>query len=204
MENKMSNDEIKKCIDFHGHLCPGVTIGFRAAQILMDHLGVRRSPDEELVALVETDACGSDAIQVMTGCTFGKGNFFFRNYGKHAFSLTDRKQGRTVRVCLHPDAVRTSPEQVPLMEKVRSDMATPEEMEQFKRIQEERIRRILEADAESLFKIEEIAPFIPPMAKVVKSENCDVCGESTKGDLLRVVDGKRLCIPCAQQQGANP
>ena len=63
-----------KCIEFHGHTCPGLAIGFRAARTLMERLGVKKAPDEELVAIVETDACGADAIQVMTGCTFGKGN----------------------------------------------------------------------------------------------------------------------------------
>ena len=113
----MSDEEFKKCVDFHGHTCPGIAIGFRAAQILMGRLGVRKAPDEELVAVVETDACGSDAIQVMTGCTFGKGNFIFKNYGKHAFSLSDRKQGRTVRVCLRSESLKPTPEHRSLMER---------------------------------------------------------------------------------------
>jgi formylmethanofuran dehydrogenase subunit E len=33
----------------------------------------------------------------MTGSTFDKGNFIFKEYEKHAFLLTDRKQGRPVR-----------------------------------------------------------------------------------------------------------
>ena len=73
-----SSRDFKKCVEFHGHTCPGLAIGFRAARTLMERLGARKAPDEELVAIVETDACGADAIQVMTGCTFGKGNFFSR------------------------------------------------------------------------------------------------------------------------------
>jgi formylmethanofuran dehydrogenase subunit E len=199
-ESRMSDDGFKKCVDFHGHICHGIAIGFRAAQVLMDRLGVLRSPDEELVAVVETDACGSDAIQVMTGCTFGKGNFIFKNYGKHAFSLSDRKQERTVRVCLQPDAIKTAPDHLPLIEKVRNEKATPEEMERFRQLQQERVRRIIEADPSSLFKVEEAAPLIPPLAKIVKSETCDICGESTKADLLRVVNGRKVCIPCWQQK----
>ena len=103
---KMKNEAISlggdfsKCAEFHGHTCPGLAIGFQAARTLMERLDVRKSPDEELLAIVETDACGADAIQVMTGCTFGKGNFLFKNYGKHAFSLLDRRKGKGVRVCL--------------------------------------------------------------------------------------------------------
>ncbi len=86
------NSDFARCIQFHGHTCPGLAIGFKAAVALMGRLGVNRAPDEELIAIVETDACGADAIQVMTGCTFGKGNFVFKNYGKHASSLMDRKK----------------------------------------------------------------------------------------------------------------
>jgi formylmethanofuran dehydrogenase subunit E len=82
-----SSSDFTKFVEFHGHTCPGLGIGFQAARILMELLNVRKAPDEELLAIVETDACGADAIQVMTGCTFGKGNFVFKNYGKHAFSL---------------------------------------------------------------------------------------------------------------------
>jgi len=197
----MPEEGFKKCVDFHGHTCPGIAIGFRAAQILMDRLGVRKAPDEELVAVVETDACGSDAIQVMTGCTFGKGNLVFKNYGKHAFSLTDRKQGRTFRVCLRPDALTPSQDHRALIEKVRSGQASKEETHQYRRLQQERIESILKAPAESLFKIEEVPPFIPPEAEIVESAPCDYCGEMTKTDLLREVDGRQACIPCDHKRG---
>ena len=60
---------LEQAIAFHGHFCPGLTIGFRAALIGMRKLGVQRAYDEELVAIAETDACGVDAVQVLTGCT---------------------------------------------------------------------------------------------------------------------------------------
>jgi formylmethanofuran dehydrogenase subunit E len=197
----MTDEAFKKCVEFHGHTCPGLAIGFRGAQILTDRLGVRKSADEELVAVVETDACSSDAIQVMTGCTFGKGNFVFKNYGKHAFSLTDRKQGRTFRVCLRPDVLNALGDHRVLIEKVRSGQANKEETDRYRTLQQQRIESILNAPAESLFKIEEVSPFIPSEAKVVESAPCDSCGELTKIDLLCEVDGRKACIPCAQKRG---
>ena len=194
----MSKQEFKKCVEFHGHACPGIAIGYRAAQILMGRLGVRKAPDEELVAVVETDACGSDAIQVMTGCTFGKGNFIFKNYGKHAFSLSDRKQGRTVRVCFCSESLKPNPEHRSLMERVRSGQATQEETGRYRRLQQDRIEAILTADAGELFTVEEASAVIPPEAKVVESVACDFCRELTRIDLLREVDGGKACIPCAQ------
>jgi len=33
----------------------------------------------------------------------------------------------------------------------------------------------------------------------MESGICDFCGEATKMDLLRKIDGKRVCIPCAER-----
>jgi formylmethanofuran dehydrogenase subunit E len=195
----LSNRDFTKCVAFHGHMCPGLAIGFQAARTLMKRLGVRKAPDEELLTIVETDACGADAIQVMTGCTFGKGNFIFKNYGKHAFSLVDRKRGKAIRVSLRPDAFRADPKYFSLSERVQKDEASPKELAQLKKFQQARVQKILKADAESLFKIEKISVDIPPKAMIMESGTCDFCGERTKIDLLREIDGKRLCIPCAQR-----
>jgi formylmethanofuran dehydrogenase subunit E len=165
----------------------------------MKRLGVRKAPDEELLAIVETDACGADAIQVMTGCTFGKGNFIFKNYGKHAFSLVDRKKGKAMRVCLRPDAFEADPKYLSLSGKVQNDEASPKELAQFRKLQQARVQKVLETDAESIFKIEEISPDIPPKARIMESGTCDFCGEPTKIDLLNKINGKRLCIPCARR-----
>jgi formylmethanofuran dehydrogenase subunit E len=198
-QEKSPDEHFKKCVEFHGHRCPGLAIGFQAARALMDRLGVTRAPDEELVAIVETDACGADAIQVLTGCTFGKGNFIFLNYGKHAFALADRKKGRTIRACLRPNTIPSNPEHVVLFEKVRNETASSEELEQYRSLKEEHIQEILESPFESLFKIEEISFPIPPEAQIVESKACGFCGEPTKADLLGDLNGRKACIPCREK-----
>ena len=199
-----SSEDFEKCVAFHGHICAGLAIGFQAARVLMEQLGARRAGDEELLAFVENDACGADAIQVMTGCTFGKGNFILKHYGKHAFILAARKRGKAVRVCLRSDALEADPEHLSLVEKVQNDEASPEETERFRELQRKRAQKVLEADAKSLFKIEEISLGIPPKAKITKSETCDLCGELTKMDLLREIDGQKVCIPCAGNRVLKP
>src|SRR5512139_980647 len=88
-------------VKFHGHSCPGSAIGYRMTRAAMQALGVDRSGDEELVAIVENDACGVDALQCLTGCTFGKGNLIFRDYGKQVYTIFSRRTGRGVRVLFH-------------------------------------------------------------------------------------------------------
>ena len=83
------------CAQFHGHKCPGLAIGYRAAVLAMEKLGLSEgSQDEELVCISENDACGVDAIQVITGCTAGKGNLIFHMTGKEAYSFYCRKSGK--------------------------------------------------------------------------------------------------------------
>ena len=64
-----------KCAEFHGHKCPGLATGFRVATEAMAKLGLDGpEADEELVCVTENDSCAVDAVQVITGCTMGKGN----------------------------------------------------------------------------------------------------------------------------------
>ena len=91
----------KKCVDFHGHSCGGLLIGFRAALCAMERFAITEpSPDEEIVCVAENDACGIDAVQALLGCTAGKGNLILRLRGKQAFTFVDRKSGDSFRIVL--------------------------------------------------------------------------------------------------------
>jgi formylmethanofuran dehydrogenase subunit E len=188
--------DFKKCVEFHGHACPGLSIGFRAAQAAMDWLKENRAEDEELVAIVETDACGADAIQVLTGCTFGKGNFLYRDFGKQAFTLLGRKSGRGVRVCLRPGALEPTERHRQLIERIQKNEATREEQEEFARLHQERSREILEKSLEELFTLKEISQTLPPKARIEPSKQCQVCGELAMASKIQVRDGKEVCRSC--------
>jgi formylmethanofuran dehydrogenase subunit E len=203
-EEIMMTEDFRRCADFHGHICPGLSIGFQAAKVLLQRLAIQRAADEELVAVVETDACGVDAIQVLTGCTFGKGNLIHRNYGKHAFSLVDRKRGKTIRVCLRAEAFPPDPAHLSLLEKMAGGKASPEEAARFRDIHREKASKILQSAPESLFRIEEIHLPLPPKASILNSESCAFCGEPTKADLLVDIQGQKACIPCAEQKTGRP
>jgi len=85
-------------VKFHGHECGGLTWGFKVATFAMEKLGIERSADEELVAIVENDSCAVDAIQIVTGCTFGKGNLIYKDYGKHVYTFYNRNTGKSIRI----------------------------------------------------------------------------------------------------------
>jgi formylmethanofuran dehydrogenase subunit E len=199
------HEDFQRCVAFHGHTCPGIAIGFQAARILLKRLGIHRSIDEELIAIVETDACGADAIQVLTGCTFGKGNLVSKNYGKHAFTLADRAKGIAVRVSLRAEIMKPNPDHFPLLDRIRNGQASPEEKARANQIHQERILKILGTPPDELFTVEEMKADLPPKATIMESAPCDRCGEPTKVDLLFEVDGQKICIPCSEKKpGASP
>ena len=49
---------------------------------------------------MENDSCSVDAVYAIAGCTFGKGNLVFRDYGKHVWKSINRDTREAIRVSL--------------------------------------------------------------------------------------------------------
>ena len=77
-------------------LCGGLTIGYKASLHAIELLNLEFSDDEQVVCIAENDTCGIDGIQVMLGCSIGKGNLLFRMRGKQDFSFYNRKTGKSI------------------------------------------------------------------------------------------------------------
>lgn len=195
MERECAPD-LQKCIDFHGHFCPGLAIGYRAVKTALGHLGVERAADEELLAIVESDGCGIDAVPVLSGCTIGKGNLIYKDYGKQAYTIICRNKGKGIRVVLKADIFAATPEQEKLSAVYFSDQATEEQKVLFQKIQQERINQILTRSEGELFKIETIKPDLPSKAKIFKSVVCECCQEKVMEPRARLKDGKVVCLGC--------
>jgi formylmethanofuran dehydrogenase subunit E len=200
-QNILESEDFKRCAAFHGHVCPGLSIGFRAAHIAMDRLQENRAEDEEIVAVVETDACSADAVQVLTGCTFGKGNFIYRDYGKMALTLLSRNTGRGVRVAMKPDAFKPDEEHLALIQKITRGDATADEHKRFEELHFRRTCDILEAPVDKLFNVSSAEMELPARARIEPSEPCSRCGEPTMPSKMKVIDGRKVCRGCLNKAG---
>jgi formylmethanofuran dehydrogenase subunit E len=165
-------------ISFHGHSCPGLAIGYRMTKAGLAFLSGSRSEDEELVAIVENNACGVDALQFLSGCTFGKGNLIFKDYGKQVYTLYDRKTKRGVRVVFN---ARKLPKDV------------PGDRESF-------IAWLLSAPDDEFLSLREVHVDEPEPARIIKSVACAFCGEMVMETRTREIDGGLACIPCAEKK----
>ncbi len=199
----VDRETLERVVDFHGHMCPGLALGVRAAEVALAEIGPH-SQDEEVVAIVETDMCGVDAIQYVLGCTFGKGNLLHRDYGKNAYTIVRRSDGKAVRISERPGAWRPGgpaeresggPQQPP----------DPDEDEDqwFARLRE-RTERILTAPVEEIYDVREVLVDVPRRARVFASVGCAACGEATMETRIRRFDGQELCPPCFEERLAEP
>lgn len=189
----------EQVVAFHGHLCIDIALGYRVAQAALQELSTQRPQDEELVAEVETDSCSVDAIQALTGCTFGKGNLFYQANGKAAYSFYDRKSKKAIRIYCHFWKSFDEGEGIDFMNqmnKVLAGKATPEETSRFQKTMENISKRILEAPVQELFTITHIQKNPPSPARIFKSKSCDHCGEWTMETSLHQKNGQTLCPPC--------
>jgi len=110
-------------VDFHGHSCPGLAYGVVMTQLAMDKLACSRDKNEELLAITETDFCGVDALQYLSGCTLGKGNLIYKNTGKKAFTLIRRSDGKGVRVYCDSSNIKAENRE----EKIKKILSMPAE-----------------------------------------------------------------------------
>lgn len=190
---------LAECVKFHGHLCPGLALGYKASILAMSRLNETKAEDEEIVAIVENESCFVDAVQVITGCTFGKGNLIFRDYGKMVITLLSRKRHAGVRVGLGSSAFPFKEDKngLDLMDKVFKGTATDEEKRQFQEFQLKRAKKILDLEAEEFFSVNHVSMDLPPFARIMRSEICDMCGEPVMITKLVEKTGKKVCKSCA-------
>ncbi len=164
-----------RAVRFHGHSCPGLAIGVRVAEYVLD-AGCGFAVDEELVAVAENDNCSVDALQALLGTTFGKGNLIFLDYGKNNYSIYSRTDRKAVRLEYSGRNFR--------------DAGLSKE---------ERTERIFSADFDELFTVRQIEFCPPEEATIWESVACEDCGQFTMSTRIVLHGGRKLCMPCSRK-----
>jgi len=167
----MNKELWEKAVAFHGHECPGLAIGVKAYEAVVEKMGVGLSDDEQIVCVTENDACGVDAIQALLSCTLGKGNLLYRGTGKQAFSFFNRANGQKLRVCL----------------KAKNEAGMDRDgWKQY----------LLDAPVDEIFTFSEPKYDLPERACMFKTVVCELCGEGAPEHKMRLQDGKTVCADC--------
>jgi formylmethanofuran dehydrogenase subunit E len=190
-----------KASELHGHFCSYLAYGVKAGYIAVKKIGSENVGMEETVAIVETNNCFSDGIQMITGCTFGNNALIFKDVGKTAVTLTKR-DGNAIRIALDPAyeaSIETEyPETNELWEKivVKREEVTPQEQNRLMELFAEQAFKELKKPANKIFKITRMKINMPSYAPIFNSVICPVCGEKTYKPITG--KGKSLCKDCAK------
>ncbi|MCP4158897.1 MAG: formylmethanofuran dehydrogenase [Deltaproteobacteria bacterium] len=192
-------EDLQRCIDFHGHICPGMIYGYKVANEALTLLDLMRSIDEEVVVISENDSCSVDAFQIILGTTAGKGNLIINNYGKNVYTVFSRKINKAYRFSRKLDYIYSGPykEEFETLENKFSDgTATPTERARQKRL---KTFDLLDQPFENIFETVETELPAPSYAELSPSVSCAKCKEMTMKSKMIDSDSGLLCIPCSKE-----
>ena len=185
-------------VAFHGHSCPGLAMGYRVAAAAMTAMHLTEiSEDEEFLAIVENDSCAVDAIQVVTGCTFGKGNLLLRDYGKQSYTFVRRSDSKAVRICVDYLPPKETAEDTEMWRRYSAGDKSAEVLAVIRARKAKKVQFVLAVPQPELLKITDVVVAIPPEARIYPSIRCEACHEKMAEAKARVKDGKIVCIPCS-------
>jgi len=185
---------LEEAVRFHGHLCGGQVLGVRMAMAGLRALGIKDSRGKEgrdLVVIVETDRCATDAIIAVTGRTPGKRSIKMADYGKTAATFVDTRSGRAVRVSVKGD----------LDQKVRLIAQASIQDKSEKDAEEAHLAALAAIPEEDLLRIAQVIVNLQPQdlpGEALKTVICQECGEAVRDMRQVILDGRVLCRPCAQ------
>jgi len=189
-------------VQLHGHKCPAMPLGLRVGAAAMNKLGVERANDSQLVAVLELGEghcshCFADGIQMITGCTFGKGNIRKLGYGKFGLTLVDRASGRSVRVVPRAE-IQGATKQTPFFKEYRQKGIPPSQVPL--EVVEPLIEQVMGAPEEKILKIGEIETRDQTrQLETFDTFVCEQCGDMVVEKYGRVVGDRKVCIPCQQE-----
>jgi formylmethanofuran dehydrogenase subunit E len=179
---------LKSSAAAHGHLCPGQAVGVRMAVLGCKLIGLdeptRRDQIKKLIVYVEMDRCAADAVAHVTGVKLGRRSLKFMDYGIMAAAFVNLESGKAFRVISTEEARSLAPVYAPEIEDKHL-----QQLEAYKRM----------PDC-VLFRVEQVEVAIndfdlpgPTRSKVV----CDQCGQVVRDHREVIIDGGKLCKPCA-------
>ena len=188
------DEDFKKAAEFHGHICPGLAIGYRVAKYAKEHYP--RSQDEELVCIAENSSCSIDAVQSLLGCTSGKGNLIQKDNGKQVFTFYSRDKGKALRIYFKPNILKG-------MDAIRKKQAegtlSPEDKREIQAMRAAIIDAILNASDDEVLAVRDVDIPAPEKARIYPSLICQECGEGFMEILGRTAKGKILCKDCFEK-----
>ncbi|KLU62238.1 FmdE, molybdenum formylmethanofuran dehydrogenase operon [Peptococcaceae bacterium CEB3] len=176
----------EQVVDFHGHTCPGIALGFRVAQIAQRELGLRPAPSAELLVKAETQSCALDAFQILNKATCGRGTLQIKEKGKHVYSFQYSGTDDLVRVALKGDLLARIAEP--------ASFTNPRQRQNWVL---ETIQFILACPEEEFCTVRRTPAVLYNDTAIPQWTACSVCGEAVRTDHAVQTGEVFKCLTCA-------
>ena len=202
IRNREREELLRRAGEVHGHFCPYLALGVMAGVHAMRELGATSEGMEDLVAVVETNSCFADGVQIVTGCTFGNNALIYRDYGKTAVTLVSRNEpsdGVRIHVTEREGIIeRDYPEASELFDRVIGEgEGTSADRERLSERWAEVAFDLIERPIHDLCDVETAVPVdLPDRAPIFEDAICATCGESLMAPKAVERDGETYCRGC--------
>ncbi len=184
---------------YHGHLCPELAVGYRAALVAQEELGFSRHNAHNFFIVAENMTSAIEALQLITGCTIGNQNFFAYDLGKHVYYFgsyaTAQEPGKALRLALTNLVVDLSPKGE-LGRRLFSGEANREEQKEYQQAINDAVQKILHLAPQDLFTKTRISLQPPRAGGHLDYTCCSHCGEVTVRGKCHLLENGFVCPVC--------
>jgi formylmethanofuran dehydrogenase subunit E len=140
--------------------------------------------DKRLLAIIETDGCFADGIEVSTGVTVGQRRLRIEDYGKVAATFIDTLTGQAVRISPRSEARNKAIEYAP-----QAANLYEAQLLGYQVMPEEELLEYVQVELKP--GLDEI------LSKPGLRVDCELCGEEIMNERQLKLDGLTLCRSCA-------
>lgn len=188
---------------YHGHLCPELAIGYRAALLASQELGLSRENASQFFVLAENMTSAIESLQLITGCTIGNQNFFAYDLGKHVYYFgrfaTAGEPRKALRLALTNLIVDLS-HKAAVEKKILAGQADAAELKEYREAINGAVVEILNLPDEELFAKTMISLHPPQPPGRQNYVRCSCCGEVLAVGKSIPGKGDFLCRVCQAKE----
>lgn len=196
-ERKMLlNMHLKRVADFHGHLCPDLVLGCKFCEYAQKIFSQDSDLSDGISVIAENCTSSLDAIQILLGTTVGNQRLKVMDFGKHNYTLLSKKAETGFKLSLKKQHFGDEEEYKELEQKIMNDQVILEEVVQFQKLLDGRVRYLLDLVPEDIFSVKRVESIPPPFEMANTFQQCSVCGEQVLKNRKIEHQNQIYCIPC--------
>ena len=190
---------IKRVVDFHGHLCPELAIGMKACEFARELLSKGEEPTGRISVLAENRTSALDAFQVLLGVTLGNQCLKVLDFGKHNYTFSAMNANKEFTLKLNGISYGDEYEFEILEEKIIHNQITMDEAVELQKFLNKRVLKLLSSSSEDLFDVVDAGlRTIQTIETPAVYLSCAGCGQLVLKEHAVEFWEKRYCIPCLQ------